>query len=259
VGLQNRHYFFFRSDRPKSTERSNQKTIRERSLHKLLIEAVTCEVYAPNASVKKRIRKLGIEHGHGVRQGMPLSPFFANLFLHPLDLAIERENLNAVRYADDLIFFADTEEQCHQIFNFCKDELKPLNLQIPGIGANSKSEIYLPLQPAEFLGLGLCLINGKYELRLMGAQIERIRTDLLQLGSIPELLSRKVTLAFLGNSLRSRVSGYLSAYEACSNILELENTLTDIHQKVLRRIYTEGLKIELSTLSGEARTFLGLR
>ena len=83
--------------------------------------------------------------------------------------------------------------------------------------------------------------------------------ELLQLGSIPELLSRKLTLAFLGGTIKARVSGYLSAYAVCSNISELENALTDIHQKILRRIYVDGLKIDLSKLSGEARTFLGLR
>jgi retron-type reverse transcriptase len=35
---------------------------------------------------------------------MPLSPFFANLFLESFDNEIKATGLKAVRYADDLIF-----------------------------------------------------------------------------------------------------------------------------------------------------------
>ncbi len=249
--------FFDRIDRHLLRDRI-QRVIRDKSLHGLLFAALGSEIATARPSVAKKIRALGIREGRGVRQGMPLSPFFANLVLQPFDAAIEKQKLKAVRYADDLIFLADTEQECHAIEAFCRTELAKLGLDIPPIGPGSKSVLIAPSQAAEFLGLAVSPRPGGYELRLMSDQVARIRAEVLQLGSIPELLARGVSLRTLGAILQARIGGYLSAYACCTNILELENALQDIHQRVLRRIYREGLGIDLTTLSAEKRTFLGL-
>ena len=62
--------------------------------------------------------------------------------------------------------------------------------------------------------------QGRYVLRLMPRQIEKIRSEFETLGSIRELLSRRITLANLGSYIQNRVTGYLSAYEVCTNIEE---------------------------------------
>lgn len=234
------------------------KIIRDRSLYPLLTASTACEIAPPSRSMAHRIAKLGIRKGLGVRQGMPLSPFFANLILDDFDHAITQHRYTAIRYADDLIFFASSEVECYSIHSFCREKLALLGLAIPDIGPDSKSQLYPPGVAAEFLGLGLCLQNGKYELRLMPKQIEKIRQGLFSLGSIKELLSRNITLATLAAQIQNRSSGYLNAYENCTNLDELEHIFSDLTQKTLRKIYTEGLKIDLHTLSPEARTFLGL-
>jgi RNA-directed DNA polymerase len=236
-----------------------RKTIRKKSLHALLGGAINCEVHASDRRTREKIRALNVVAGTGLRQGMPLSPFFANLFLESLDIAITNAGIPAVRYADDLIFFADDEQRCYEIFEFCKKALGLLGLDVPALGPNSKSEIVPPLHSVEFLGLGLCHQNGNYELKLLPEQIKKIREDLLSLGSIPTLLSRKIKLGSLENALKSRIAGYVSAYECCTNLQELENSLHNIHQKILRRVYGEdGLQIKLVALSADARTFLNL-
>ena len=232
--------------------------IREKSLHAILIEAAHCEVHAADESATRRITKQGIHDGLGVRQGMPLSPMFSNLILQPFDSAVSNKGYRAVRYADDLIFFADSRNQCLEIDEFCRAELLKLGLDIPHIEETTKSIIYGPTEAAEFLGLGICLQGRNYELKLLTEQISHIRQELLQLGSINELLARGITLARLGITIQSRINGYMSAYEVCSNIAELENEIADLHQKVLRKIYHDGLRIDLNGLPTEARTFLGL-
>jgi len=250
--------FFDRVDRHQLRQRI-AKHIRHRSLHKILMAISACEIEAPSGTSKKRIAKLGIQKGLGVRQGMPLSPFFANLFLAPFDMAIQKAGLNAVRYADDLIFFADSHGKCVDIEKFCKTTLGRMNLHIPDLQDNSKTIIAAPNETTEFLGLGLTKVGHKYELVLLPKQRDAIRSDLLQLGSIPDLLSRKIQLADLGRAIDSRVAGYLHAYECCSNHSELENDLDNIRQKILQRIYgPDGLSINTSALSKEKRTFLGL-
>ena len=96
--------FFDNIDREKLIEKI-KSFIKHRSLHKLLFLAVSREVQTTSLAQEKRIKKLGIQRGLGIRQGMPLSPFFANLFLESFDNEIKATGLKAVRYADDLIFF----------------------------------------------------------------------------------------------------------------------------------------------------------
>lgn len=249
--------FFDRISRPELVSRMGH-VIRERSLHPLLKAAVSCEVATERKTIANRIKALGIAEGMGVRQGMPLSPFFANVVLQLFDAAIYNGGYRAVRYADDLIFFCDSEQECIKTDAFCRNELEKLGLSIPTVESGTKSIICEPEHTAEFLGLGLCYHNGKHVLRVLPKQIEAIRKELLQLSSISELLARSITLGNLQQAIRSRVSGYRSAYEACTNADELDNALDSLQQLILRRVYRDGIKIDLASLSAEARTFLGL-
>lgn len=55
-----------------------------------------------------------------------------------------------------------------------------------------------------------------------------------------------------------RRNGYLAAYDMCHNVGDLDRELGKLEQRVLRRIYGEGLGIDLAKLSPVARNFLGL-
>ena len=233
-------------------------TVRQRSLHEFLSSAMSSEIEPLIGSKAKRIAKLGLEIGMGVRQGMPLSPFFANLMLIQFDKAIEERGFNAVRYADDLIFFAKSEVECLKIEQFCIAELQKLKLEIPPISAGTKSFIYKPGEVAEFLGVGLCLAGASYNLQIMPEQITKIRQEILSFGSINELVTRKINLSNLSRTLTAKINGYLSAYELCSNVDELERNLMDLEQRVLRKIYSVDLGIDITKLTLQKRLFLAL-
>jgi len=236
------------------------KIVRERSLHPQLVEAIGCEARPPTSRAsRRRIAQLGIRPGIGLRQGMPLSPFFSNLLLTSFDEKVISAGIPGVRYADDLIFFASSRDECLHIAQFCEEQFANLQLAIPKIEtAGSKSVIYAPGEPAEFLGLELAPIATGFELRLSSNQIERIREEMLSYGSVKELLSRKVTLRTLGVVLRAKRDGYLAAYDACTNIGQIEAELKAIERKCLVKIYRDELKIDLSAIGAEACTFLGL-
>ncbi|MFC3532315.1 reverse transcriptase domain-containing protein [Vogesella facilis] len=237
---------------------SIKRSIKEKSLHNILISASSCEIFSTSKSEKSKILALGIIEGHGIRQGMPLSPFFSNLILSPFDHIIIKKKILAVRYADDLIFFATSRSECEDIFQLCQESLSTLGLHLPSISSSSKSIIYEPDQPAEFLGLGLCKKTAEYKISLLPEQREKIRQRILDLGSIKELLARKINLSSLGKAIDNRISGYLSAYDCCDNIEDLERELHDLGMKVKRRVLFDELKIPYSSLSSEARRFLGV-
>ncbi len=112
---------------------------------------------------------------------MPLSPFFANLILKDFDRSIEYADINMVRYADDLICFAGSQNACEDIHGHVRESLAREKLQIPDPGHNSKTQIYAPNQAADFLVLQLRPQNGDYLLEISekqtGKVIQRI-TDL---------------------------------------------------------------------------------
>ena len=49
----------------------------------------------------------------GSPQGGVISPLLANVYLHPLDLAMSRAGYRMVRYADDLVILCATEAEAH--------------------------------------------------------------------------------------------------------------------------------------------------
>ncbi len=236
-----------------------RKEIKDTSLHEILDMAVNCEVDCTKPRTTKRLTELGIKTGLGVRQGMPLSPFFANLLLYPLDKRLVKLKIKAVRYADDLVFFANSKSSCEQILTNYQIEINKLGLTLPKLIPGSKSVIYPPHKAAEFLGLELAKSHVGYQLRLSNEQREKIKSEILQLGSVKELISRRITLRTLGAHLSAKVSGYFHAYAACTNAHELENDLQDIEQKTLRNLYQKELGIKVNSVNAEVRRFLNLR
>lgn len=236
-----------------------ERFVKDRTLHGILFQAMACEIDDSRRSVVARVKEQGIVTGKGIRQGMPLSPLFSNLLLHDFDAAIEKRKLSAVRYADDLIFFGNDRKECEAVAEFCLAELRKLGLSIPALDApDTKSIISAPTEPAEFLGLELTPLNQSYSLRLSQKQIKAIREDMLNMGTIPQLLSQGITLKNLGQVLAAKSNGFLAAYDLCENVDEVKNSLDDIEQKTLLALYKNGLGIDTQKLSAEARTFLGL-
>lgn len=66
----------------------------------------------------------------GIAQGSPLSPLLANLYLTPLDEAIEREFTHYIRYCDDLIVLGTAEGQVQRAHEEIQRHLAELSLHL---------------------------------------------------------------------------------------------------------------------------------
>jgi len=55
-----------------------------------------------------------VERSVGVLQGAPLSPLLCNIYFHSLDKALEEKEVPFIRYADDIVLFADTMPQLQE-------------------------------------------------------------------------------------------------------------------------------------------------
>ncbi len=66
----------------------------------------------------------------GTPQGGVISPLLANIYLNELDWELEKEGIYFVRYADDFLLFADSEEEIHRAGNIAKKVIENLGLEV---------------------------------------------------------------------------------------------------------------------------------
>lgn len=70
------------------------------------------------------------ETNSGTPQGGVISPLLANLYLNELDWTLEAEGIRFVRYADDFLLFAKTEEDIKRAGEIAKSVIEGLGLEI---------------------------------------------------------------------------------------------------------------------------------
>ena len=84
----------------------------------------------------------------GVPQGSPLSPFLANVYLHPFDVGMTRAGFALVRFADDWVVCAGSRRQAEAARLRAESILKALRLE-----ANpEKTRLIAPAGPLPWLG-----------------------------------------------------------------------------------------------------------
>lgn len=241
-----------------------RRTIRTPSLYRILEGAIGCEIDTRSPSIRRRVERAGIKAGLGVRQGMPLSPFFANLVLKDFDRVLLSNNVALIRYADDFIAFADSEDQCRRIDALARDVLGTIGLKIPEIGDHrSKTHICPPDESIDFLGLSISpLPNGSYDLRLTSKQLQRISEDLFRYKDLDYLRQENLNVMNLSTVLERKVAGYRSAYSSriVGNSDELNGILDHARVEVFVKVFTKLFGHDaVSQLSLEQRDFLCLR
>ena len=66
----------------------------------------------------------------GLPQGMVLSPFICNLYLHQLDATLARQGVPFVRFADDFVTFGKTRAEAKQSLSLAGETLTKLALEL---------------------------------------------------------------------------------------------------------------------------------
>ena len=232
--------------------------VRDRSLHQVLISAANCELAPTSRAKEKRIKAAGIQVGKGVRQGMPLSPFFANLLLKNFDESIQNANISMVRYADDLICFCETNDACSAVHDLVGAALLKEGLAVPPVEPQSKSQIYGPDDPAEFLGLQLRPQNGSYILEVSAKQTEKIRQRILLFADLDSLNRQAITFTSFVRRLDGLLAGYSGAYEFAGNAKHLDVVLESASKEALSRLLSNALEVDVNRLAPAKRQFLGI-
>lgn len=86
----------------------------------------------------------------GAMAGIPISPFFANVYLMEMDWYFTRKGSLYFRYSDDILVFADTREELCQLQKELNNWIESSRLQLNP----AKIHISSPGESWEFLGFG---------------------------------------------------------------------------------------------------------
>ncbi len=73
-----------------------------------------------------------VEEQRGVMAGIPISPFLANVYLTELDFWFENHGIPYARYSDDILLFAENEEQLDSLKKVIADKLDQYHLKSIG-------------------------------------------------------------------------------------------------------------------------------
>jgi hypothetical protein len=85
----------------------------------------------------------------GIPLGSPLSPLWANVFLHRLDQAAAARDRRMVRYADDFVVFAESRQEAQSAYHEVEETLAALKLKYEP----AKTRVASFEEGFEFLGI----------------------------------------------------------------------------------------------------------
>jgi RNA-directed DNA polymerase len=252
---------FFDNVPREAVREAGMRIMRKTSLQSSFFNFVAAEIedgFDPDW--KAIVASSGIVPGKGVRQGMPLSPYYAGIVLLNLDRAIQRRGYNAIRYVDDIVGFFDNKQECESFNQFLQDELGKIGLLIGVLGAeNSKTVIYDKDAAASFLGMEIVWRNGLgFQLRISDKTLQKISTKFAQCGHLDGLLQRRITLPRFGKLLDDMERGYVQAYECAKNHSELVREVHKMKDAALQSVMEETFGELLNKLDRKRLNFLGL-
>ncbi|MBQ9140509.1 MAG: group II intron reverse transcriptase domain-containing protein [Lachnospiraceae bacterium] len=111
---------------------------------------------APLLDFLKRLLRVGrayekgnlIQEERGAMAGIPIAPFFANIYLLSMDEVFEKRGVDYFRYSDDILLFADSEEELQEQEAFLRQciEEKGLSINPDKVCVTKPGEVW------EFLG-----------------------------------------------------------------------------------------------------------
>lgn len=89
-----------------------------------------------------------ITEAHGAMAGIPVAPFWANVYLAEVDQMFAERKVNYFRYSDDILILADSYEDLMDLQKILYKKLEELGLEIN----HEKEAVYAPHEKLEFLG-----------------------------------------------------------------------------------------------------------
>lgn len=166
-----------------------------------------------------------ISEEHGAMAGIPLSPFFANIYLKDVDKYFVEKKIEYFRYSDDILIFAKDYETLCIYQKELYDILKQKKLEI------NKSKEYITEPGYEWEFLGFKYINGDFDLsentkRKIKGKIKRKAEALRRWQRKKNLTTDKAAIGFI-RAMNKKFFGYDEGDDFTWNKWFFPNLTTD--------------------------------
>ena len=143
---------------------------------------------------------------HGAMAGLPIAPFFANIYLQKMDHIFAKKNVIYFRYSDDVLIFADSQEELEQYKAWFYDRLSEHKLTVNPEKVSEKK----PGEKLDFLGFSY--ERGQLDLsdntkRKIKGKIKRKAEALRRWQRKKGLSPEKAAIGFI-NAMNKKFFGY---------------------------------------------------
>jgi hypothetical protein len=230
------------------------------SLSGLLLQYVGWEISGIE-SLPKDIRKAYPANGRttGLPQGTALAPTLANLMLGDVDREAKNSGFAVVRYADDLIFLATSQDTALRSFEWYAAQLNKLGLAVHDPRENTaKAELVddVANQGLEYLGCFIKPVGDRIHVRPQESKIH------LMENKIASIFTSRGRDSFLVRNLKASqaTEAWIASYRKLCGMERVAKRLgniaaTHMHQALVdRQIVSQTL-----SLNEHQRAFLGFR
>lgn len=161
-----------------------------------------------NILMQKHVKFNGhvIAEEHGAMAGIPIAPFFANVYLQKADAFFARNNVVYFRYSDDILIFANSLDELEKYKELFGNLLREHKLTVNPSKISEKG----PGEKLEFLGFSY--ENGKLDLsdntkRKIKGKIKRKAEALRRWQRMKNLAPEKAAIGFI-NAMNKKFYGY---------------------------------------------------
>jgi RNA-directed DNA polymerase len=237
-----------------------EKALGKHSLVPIIHRTIDCEVKL-TARNRSKFHKQGIKLGLGIRQGMPLSPILANLVLSSFDKNVEKRGLSMVRYADDIAVFSHTKEEAKKAHALVGKLLDDIKLSIPGLAADTKTQLLGPDDPIDFLGREIIRVGAEKRVvwRVARRQISKIIGRLENEYTLEARLKDGSNFQETMVDIRNSIAAYFSIYKGAHNFMSLDSELHGANRRIIRDILLDLFgENALANITPEQLKFLGI-
>jgi len=193
----------------------------------------------------------------GVPQGGVLSPMLANLYLASFDDAMTADRFKMVRYVDDLVVLAKSEDEANRAHLRCRQLLSGLGLSIHGMNEPNnkgkiKTRIISGFGPFEFLGI-------RFHKRTIVPASDKLADLDDRMRELAHVRFGSRTLVELITRLNRLNQGWVSAYSFCDIP---QSTIEQIDHKARTRLaewmLANKLIRNINTIDKQKQATLGL-
>ncbi len=158
-----------------------------------------------------------IDKNEGVYQGDVFSPILSNIYLNEFDFYLEREGIAFVRYSDDLVFFAESQEAVSKARKKASNYLEKLKLHF------NPHKTYLSTLDNGFEYLGIFFKENR-----MSIDAERLAQKIEILKSQTIKLSLEESIEKLNETIRGFSNYYHKIVDDASQIEMLQHAQDEI-------------------------------